>query len=343
MAGQIRYLTNEAIPFAASNNNYMQAFTASQGAVSSIDLILRATFPTEPVFTSDFGIIGVFSRIKVSVNGRVVFDAYQTSNLADAYQFDEVDFIRSSLNGETDGQYVKPSLATDVSYNAKLRIPMMESFPAGARVQVQYDTLDFATDGSDIDPTSLVADVACNYVDSLQGKYETRRLPREQNMPITGNTILQLPTVAGYALESIMLKSTTAANAKADQFGENSRITLGDINGNTILDEASGVELTGKWHETYGDLTLSGLQKAAITDFQKTLPTTALTGVVMIDAGQVVGNATLKLTPSAAVENLDVMCVFVARQSGSSANVQAKALQTSVDAIGEGVETQSAI
>jgi hypothetical protein len=37
------------------------------------------------------------------------------------------------------------------------------------------------------------------------------------------------------------------------------------------------------------------------------------------------------------------MCVFVARQSGSSANVQAKALQTSVDAIGEGVETQSAI
>jgi len=343
MAGQIRYLTNETIPVTASNNNYMQAFTASAGSVSSLDLILRATFATEPSFSSDFGVIGAFSRMKVSVNGRVVFDAYQTSNLLDTYQFDEVDFIRSSLNGMTDGQYVKPSLATDVSYNATLRIPMMEQLPAGARVQVQYDTLDFAPNGSDLDPTSFVADVAINYVDSLQGKYETRRLAREQNLPTTGNTILQLPTVQGYALESIMLKSTSATNVKTDQFGEGSRITLGDINGNTILDEASGVELTGKWHESYGDLVLSGLQKAAITDFQVTLPTTALTGVVMIDAGQVVGNATLKLTPSAAVENLDVMCIFVARQSGSSANVQARALQTSVDAIGEGVETQSAI
>jgi len=342
MVGQTRYLTNESIPTAASSNNYMQAFTASAGSVSSIDLIVRGTFSAAPTFTGDFGILGAFSRLKVSVNGQIVFDAYQTSNLSDTYQFDEVDFIRSSLNGHTVGQYVKPSLATDTSYDAILRIPMMKAFPSGARVQIQYDTLDFS-DGASADPTSLVADVAVNYVDSLQGKYEVRRVPREQNLPTTGNTIVQLPTVSGYALESVMLKSTNDSNAKVEQFGAGSRITLGDINGNTILDEASGVELTGRWHETYGDLELSGLQKGDITDYQATLPTTALTGVVMIDAGQVVGNATLKLTPSAAVANLDIVCVFVARANTNGGQPQAKALATTVDAIGEGVEQNSAI
>jgi len=342
MAGQIRYLTNETIPTGASSNNYMQAFTASAGAVSSLDLILRADFAAAPTFTSDFGLIGAFSRMKVSVNGQVVFDAYQTSNLSDTYQFDEVDFIRSSLNGHTVGQYVKPSLTTDTSYDATLRIPLMRAFPSGARVQVQYDTLDFS-DGSTADPTTFVADVAVNYVDSLQGQYEVRRLPREQNVPTTGNTILQLPVVQGYALESIMLKSTTVANAKTEQFGSGSRITLGDINGNTILDEASGVELTGRWHEAYGDLELSGLQKTAITDAAPCLPTTALTGVVMIDAGQVVGNAILKLNPSASVANLDVICVFVARANVGGGQPQAKALATTSDSVGSGVEQNSAI
>lgn len=334
----IRYLTNETVDPDASTNNYLPSFTCSAGNISSIDLVLRADFAAAPTFNADYGLVNAFSRIKVSFDGAIGFDAYQTSNLSDTYLFDEVDFIRTALNGATEGQTVMSSLLTDTHYEAVLRLPIMQS-QKGSRVQIQFDTLDFsdATGGSD--PTSFTADVVVNYVDSLQGKYEVRKLPREANMPTTGNTLKQIPEVAGYAIESILLKSTTAGNAKAEQFGVGSRISLGDIQGNILIDEMSGVESTIHWQSNYGSAVLSGLQLTTITDYQPAVPMTAMTGMVLIEAGQVVGSAVLRLTPSAAVANLDIMVVYVARNTGNAALPAAKSLTKTVDAIGENTQS----
>jgi len=339
MAG-IRYLTNETVPQTATTNNYLPSFNCSAGNISSIDLVLRADFAALdlPLFTADYSLVNAFSRIKVSFDGQIGFDAYQTSNLEDAYTFDEVDFIRSALNGATEGQTVMSSLLTDTHYEAILRIPIMET-QTGSRVQIQYDTLAFGMASGGAVADAFVTDVVVNYVDSLTGKYEVRMLPREANMPVTGNTLLQIPEVTGYAIESILLKSTDGANQKVDQFGVGSRISLGDIQGNIIIDEMSGVESTIHWQSEYGSAVLSGLQLTAITDYQPAVPMTAMKGMVLIEAGQVVGAAVLRLTPSAAVASLDVVCVYVARNSTNTSLPAAKSLTKTVDAIGENTES----
>jgi hypothetical protein len=337
MAG-IRYLTNEDIDPDASTNNYLPSFNCSAGNISSIDLVLRADFPAPPLFSADYGLVNAFSRIKVSFDGVIGFDAYQTSNNLDAYMFDEVDFIRTALNGATEGQTVMSSVLTDTHYEAILRIPIMQS-QKGSRVQIQYDTLDFSDSTGGLNPTSFTADIVVNYVDSLQGKFEVRKLAREANVPTTGNTLLQIPEVSGYAIESILLKSTSAGNLKTEQFGVGSRISLGDIQGNILIDEMSGVESTIHWQSNYGSAVLGGLQLAAITNYQPAVPMTALTGMILIEAGQVVGSAVLRLTPSAAVANLDVMVVYVARNTNNASLPAAKSLTKTVDAIGENTQS----
>jgi len=117
-----------------------------------------------------------------------------------------------------------------------------------------------------------------------------------------------------------------------------------DFNGNVFLGEKSGVEYADAQQQKYGFI--QNIATTAGTEIQTippTMPLSHMNGVIVLDALQFVGQGMLKLQPDVASMNLDIMCVYVRRNSSLSTASQGSQLSTSVDSIGSGQTDQPAI
>ena len=342
----VRVITNETVPIAASTNNYI-TFKMPAGNISSISMVLRGTLSAATKkFSAWDGANAAFGRVKITFDGQVVFDhtQYDSTDTTNSYQ--EIDVIRTVLNG-TASKGVQQQKARvnneSTAINAETHFPMMLTTGKEVNVNIIYDTNADSTYSDEAAGFALVADVMVNYVDALSGTYTTRQLSREMDLATTGTAVKQIPTVDGYALEAIYMKSTKATGVADNQFGEGSRISLRDLNGNVYLGERSGTEYGMLQQDMWGAVPEVALDRATLDAAVLAMPSDHLTGKILLDARQMVGSAALYLTPSADVKNLDILCIYVRRNSANATAQQAKQLTTSSDSIGDGVQENPSI
>jgi len=339
----VRVLTNETIGVAASTNNYL-TFKMPAGNVSSISLELRSVLPANTIFSQMDGASCAFGRVKITFDGQVVFDhtQFNEADTSDSYQM--IDQIRTVLNGSAAKgvQYTLPYLTAATASNGTIDFPLMLTTGKEVNVQIVFD-VNVESDYCDNDPlTSLVGDVMVNYVDTLSGTYTTRSLSREASLATTGTAIKQIPEVQGYALEALVLNSTSSSVGTV-QFGADSRISLRDLNGNVFLGERSGIEYSMLQEQKWGNVPDSGKTKASdITAFVPETPATALKGKIILDCMQMVGSAALYIQPDATAD-LDITAIYVQRNSAVASAKQARQLSTTSDSIGEGEVVNPAI
>ena len=341
----VRVITNESISNGTTQNNYI-TFKMPAGNISSISTVLRGELSDAGKKFSAFdGANAAFNRVKITFDGQVVFDQtqFQPADTTNSYQ--DIDVLRTVLNGEAmkgvQQQKARVNGAT-TTVNAETHFPLMLTTGKEVNVNIIYDT-NIDTSYSDDDSFTLVADVMVNYVDQLSGTYTTRHLSRELNLATTGTAVKQIPTVDGYALEAIYLKSTDKDGVATEQFGTGSRISLRDLNGNVFLGERSGVEYGMLQQDKYGGVPKIAEDRASISTPVHVFPSDHLAGKIILDARQMVGSAALYLTPSADVQNLDVQCIYVRRNSANATAKGATQLTTTSDSIGEGVQERPSI
>jgi len=344
MAG-IRVITNETIPVVASTNNYI-TFKMPAGNISSISMVLRGTLSAATKkFTQWDGTNCAFGRMKITFDGQVVFDQSQYIDTDTTNSYQDVDVIRTVLNGSamkgTQQQKARINNGTK-NVNAETHFPLMLTTGREVNVNLIYDTGLANGKYTDDDGYALVADVMVNYVDNLSGTYTTRWLSRESNLSTTGTSVKQIPTVDGYALEAIYMKSTETGVA-TEQFGAGSRISLRDLNGNVFLGERSGVEYGMLQQDKWGGVPEEALDRATIDTPVFVYPSDHLAGKLVLDAKQMVGSAALYLTPSADIKALDILCIYVRRNSANATAKKATQLTTTADGIGEGVVEKPSI
>lgn len=341
----VRVITNQVVPITATANNYI-TFKMPAGNISSISMVLRGTLSANTKKFSQWdGANAAFNRVKITFDGQVVFDQSQFEPADTTNSYQQVDVLRSVLNGSAEKgvQLQKARVnGTTTAVNAETHFPLMLTTGKEVNVNIIYDSN--AVAGYCDDATfSLVADVMINYVDRLSGTYTTRQLSRELNLANTGTTVKQIPTVDGYALEAIYMLSTEAGVA-TDQFGEGSRISLRDLNGNVFLGERSGVEYGILQQDKWGAVPENALDRATISTPVFEYPSDALAGKLILDCRQMLGSAALYLTPSvAAIDALDIYCIYVRRNSANATAKGATQLTTSADSIGEGVVEKPSI
>lgn len=342
----VRVITNQTVPTATSTTNNYITFKMPAGNVSSISAVLRGTLSANTKKFSQYdGANCAFGRVKITFDGQVVFDQTQfdPTDTSDSYQ--DIDVIRTVLNGSgmkgVQQQKARVNAGT-TAVNAETHFPLMLTTGKEVNVNLIYDS-NIDTSYGDDDAFTLVADIMVNYVDSLSGTYTTRQLSREVNLANTGTTVKQIPTVDGYALEAIYLRSTEAGVA-TEQFGSGSRISLRDLNGNVFLGERSGVEYGMLQQDKWGGVPKIAEDRASISTPVHVFPSDHLAGKIILDARQMVGSASLHLTPSANnIDALDIMCIYVRRNSANATAKGASQLATTADSIGEGVVEKPAI
>lgn len=335
----VRVITNQTVPVVGSTNNYI-TFKMPAGNISSISMVLRGTLSaTTKKFSAYDGANAAFNRVKITFDGQVVFDQSQFEPTDTTNSFQQVDVLRTVLNGSAlkGVQQQKARINGDpVTVNAETHFPLMLTTGKEVNVNIIYDS-NVSTAYSNDDGFSLVADVMINYVNNLSGTYTTRQLSRELNMSNTGTAVKQIPTVDGYALEAIYMLSTDAGVATV-QFGENSRISLRDLNGNVFLGERSGVEYGLLAQDNFGGVPKVAEDRLTISTPVHVYPMDHLAGKIILDARQMLGSAALYLTPSvAAIDALDIYCIYVRRNSANATAKGATQLATTADSIGEGV------
>jgi hypothetical protein len=339
----VRVLTNETIGVVASTNNYA-TFKMPAGNVSSISFELRSVTPANTVFSQFDGLAAAMKRVKITFDGQVVFDhtQFDATDTTDSYQV--IDQIRTVLNGtgEKGVQYTLPYLTSADANYGTIDFPLMLTVGKEVNAQIVFD-VNVESAYCDNDAlTSLVGDVMVNYVDNLTGTYTTRSLSREASLSTSGTAIKQIPEVSGYALEALILNSTSSGVAKV-QFGASSRISLRDLNGNVFLGERSGIEYSMLQEQKWGNIPDSGKTKAAdITAFVPETPATALLGKIILDCMQMVGSAALFLSPDVTTD-LDITAVYVQRNAAAAKPKEATQLATTQDSIGSGVTDNPAI
>lgn len=335
----VRVITNQTIPITATTNNYI-TFKMPAGNVSSISMVLRGTLSANTKKFSQYdGSNAAFGRVKITFDGQVVFDQTQFEAADTTNSFQQVDVLRTVLNGSASKgvQQSKARINGDtVNTNAETHFPLMLTTGKEVNVNIIYDS-NVSTAYSDDDTFALVADVMINYVNNLSGTYTTRQLSRELNLSATGTSVKQIPTVDGYALEAIYMLSTEAGVA-TEQFGADSRISLRDLNGNVFLGERSGVEYGMLAEDKWGGVPKVAEDRATISTPVHIYPMDHLAGKIILDARQMLGSAALYLTPSvASIDALDIYCIYVRRNSANATAKGATQLATTADSIGEGV------
>ena len=336
----VRVITNQTIPGTATTNNYI-TFKMPAGNISSISAVLRGTFAgADNKFSQYDGSNAAFNRVKITFDGQVVFDQTQFEPTDTTNSYQQIDVLRTVLNGSAlkGVQQSKARInAETASTNAETHFPLMLTTGQEVNVNIVYDS-NVATSYCDDATFVLVADIMVNYVDQLSGTYTTRQLSRELNMSATGTAVKQIPTVDGYALEAIYMLSTEA-NVATTQFGEDSRISLRDLNGNVFLGERSGVEYGLLAEDNWGGVPKIAEDRATISTPVHIYPMDHLAGKIILDARQMLGSAALYLTPSvAAIDALDIYCIYVRRNSANATAAGARQLTSTADSIGEGVQ-----
>ena len=343
MAASVRVITNEVVPVAASTNNYI-TFKMPAGNIASISGVIRGTKDGGAAFTAWDGMNACFGRVKITFDGQVVFDHTQFDPTDTTNSYQEIDVIRTVLNGSASKgiQQTKALIVADTVVNAETHFPLMLTTGKEVNVNFIYDTNVATAFGADAAPT-ITLDIMVNYVDQLSGTYTTRTLSREVNMSNVGTSVKQVPSVDGYALEAIYMKSTEA-NVATEQFGAGSRISLRDLNGNVYLGERSGTEYGMLQEDQWGGVPTVALDRATIDTPVLVYPSDALAGKLLLNARQMVGSAALYLQPSAAnIDALDILCIYVRRNTANATAQQAKQLTTTSDSIGSGVEDNPSI
>ena len=341
----VRVITNQVIPIADSSNNYI-TFKMPAGNISSISMVLRGTLSANTKKFSQYdGSNCAFGRMKITFDGQVVFDQAQFTQADTSDSYQDIDVIRTVLNGSAmkGVQQSKARInASTTATHAETHFPLMLTTGKELNVNLIYDS-NVSTSYSDDDAYALVADVMVNYVDQLSGTYTTRWLSREDNLATTGTTVKQIPQVDGYALEAIYMRSTEAGVATT-QFGDGSRISLRDLNGNVFLGERSGTEYGMLQQNKYGGVPKEAEDRATISTPVHVFPSDHLAGKIILDARQFVGSAALYLTPSVgSIDALDILCIYVRRNSANATAKKGSQLTTTAEGIGEGVEDRPAI
>jgi hypothetical protein len=341
----VRVITNQTVPITATSNNYI-TFKMPAGNISSISMVLRGTLSANTKKFSAFdGANAAFGRVKITFDGQVVFDQTQFDATDTTNSYQQIDVLRTVLNGSgmKGVQQQKARInASTTAVHAETHFPLMLTTGKEVNVNVIYDS-NVSTSYSDDDAFALVADVMINYVDNLSGTYATRQLSREINLSNTGTSVKQIPTVDGYALEAIYMLSTEAGVA-TEQFGDGSRISLRDLNGNVFLGERSGTEYGMVAQDKWGGVPKIAEDRATISTPVHVYPMDHLAGKIILDARQMVGSAALYLTPSANnIDALDIYCIYVRRNSANATAAQARQLTTTADSIGDGVVEKPAI
>jgi len=344
----VRVLTNEAIGVAASTNNYA-TFKMPAGNISSISFMLRGTTGGSNTVQSQFdGWAAAFKRVKITFDGQVVFDHTQfDATLAVNGGYQVIDQVRTVLNGSSEKgvQFTRPYLVADTAHFGEIDFPLMLTTGKEVNAQIVFDVnVESAYCDGDA-ATGLVGDVMVNYVDSLSGTYTTRSLSRESSLATTGTAIKQIPEVAGYALEALLLNSVNSSGVGKNQFGADSRISLRDMNGNVFMGERSGIEYGMLAQQKWGSVPYAA--ESGGTDIParriELTPQGSLVGVIMLDCLQMVGSAALYLSPDTASLDLDITAVYVQRNTAVATAKQAQQLATTSDSIGEGETTNPAI
>jgi len=341
----VRVITNQSISASASTNNYI-TFKMPAGNISSISAVIRGTLSANTKkFSAYDGANASFGRMKITFDGQVVFDQTQFDATDTTNSYQDIDVIRTVLNGSA-MKGVQQSKAringSTTAVNAETHFPLMLTTGKEINVNLIYDT-NVSTSYSDDDSIVIVADIMVNYVDNLRGTYTTRWLSREQNLSTSGTAVKQLPSVDGYALEAIYMRSTEAGVA-TEQFGEGSRISLRDLNGNVFLGERSGTEYGMLQQDKFGGVPKEAEDRATISTPVHVFPSDHLAGKLILDTRQFVGSGALYLTPSAGnIDALDILCVYVRRNSANATAKQGRQLTSTTEGIGEGVEDKPAI
>jgi len=343
----IRMKTNVSIT-ESTTNNYVTIDRIPAGNLAGVTLQLRVTKNNEGTYDQFSGASAIFNKMKMTMDGQVIFDETVCSDPTNDSEagFDYVDVIRTVLDGESTVQYTRRYLTADTSAFGETQFPLMLSLGSETSLQLEYDTNAFANIVGAGAVTAIVFDVVLDYVDVLTGTYTLRHLARESSPPTSGFTYKQIPQVDGYALEAIYLRSSNPSsnNVKTDQFTVSSRISMTDFNGNVFLGEKSGIEYADAQQQKYGFIeNIATTAAAEIQTQPPMMPVSHLNGVIVLDALQFVGQGMLKLQPDVASMNLDIMCIYVRRNSSLSTASQGSQLSTSVDSIGSGQTDQPAI
>lgn len=334
----IRMKTNLTVT-SAQANNYITIDKIPAGNLAGVTFQLRAVKDGDGTYDQYAGAGSIFDRVKMSLDGQVIFDERQCEDPANDTEagYDYIDVIRTVLDGGTTSQYTRRYLTADTATYGTVQFPLMLSLGQETSLQIEYDANTFANIMGAGNLTSITFDVMLDYVDVLSGTYTLRHLSRESSPSTSGFVFKQIPQVEGYALEAIYMRSSNPAsnNIKVDQFTASSRITLQDFNGNVYLGERSGIEYTDLQQERWGSIPLISQTAAAeITTAVSTMPLSHMNGTIILDCLQFVGQGVLKFQPDVASMNLDLMCIYVRRNSSLSTANQGQQLSTSVDRIG---------